>query len=578
MSKGVAITYGDVAVGAKENSTITVSEKKFHTINNLKKYNMKLYNYANPCELYQTVLDGNPKALSIWSSKNNIGLWSVALSKDDGTFETPIFIELETSGQYSTQGFTLTFDKFNNIYATDIEVNWYRKTGDNEYAAIASKSFTPNSPFYFCRNQVENFDRVTFLISSINMPKNRLKVEAIDWGYGTVFLGDELRSAKISQSISPLSTEIPINTCDFTLDSKTDMEYSFQTKQPISISYNDNLIMTSFVKSSKRKGKFLWDVKTEDYIGTLENSTFVGGIYSDATAYEIFESIFKSANVLYSIDNNFKTVKLSGYIPYTTGRNALMQVAFASQAAIITSGESIVHVTTLSDEVKYTIPKSRIMQGQTFENSNVVTRVELTCHSYTCKDEIVDAYKAEDSGTGENILVKFSEPLTNLTITNGTIIKSGTNYAIINANKGCVLTGNNYYHYQTTDHKNNPLVLTSETPNVKSIKDATLISYMNIDNVLQKCYNYLTKTDTTNLKIVEGKNVTYGSRIKYGNSKYGQVKYGGYLPDTITYDSTINLGDMITCDTQYLGQVTGRVIKQTFSLKGNIIVKETVLK
>lgn len=89
-----------------------------------------------------------------------------------------------------------------------------------------------------------------------------------------------------------------------------------------------------------------------------------------------------------------------------------------------------------------------------------------------------------------------------------------------------------------------------------------------------------TKVNTTNLKIVEGKHVQYGEPYKYGTGlKYGTgIKYGGKYPNVITYDEPVNIGDVIISETEYLGDVTGRVIKQTFGLNGGIIIKDTVLK
>ena len=46
----------------------------------------------------------------------------------------------------------------------------------------------------------------------------------------------------------------------------------------------------------------------------------------------------------------------------------------------------------------------------------------------------------------------------------------------------------------------------------------------------------------------------------------------------VTYDQSVNVGDKIQAETEYLGVVSGRLIKQSFNLNGNIIVKEAVLK
>ena len=122
------------------------------------------------------------------------------------------------------------------------------------------------------------------------------------------------------------------------------------------------------------------------------------------------------------------------------------------------------------------------------------------------------------------------------------------------------------------------MVLASEIEKVVAIDSATLVSLANIDNVLNKCYNWLIKTNSTNLKIVEGKHVQYGDYVKYGEKKYGTFKYGAKSENIITYDEVVNVGENINAETEYLGVVSGRLIKQTFNLNGNIVVKEAVLR
>lgn len=579
MDSGVAIQYGDVAPEAKENFVPEASETEFNTLSQLQQYNLNFPNYANPCERYQTVLDGTASAFpSVPESANN-GLWSEQISNDAGIFENEIVLTLTANGQYSSQGLTLTFDTCNNIYCNHLNIKWYR---DGQLivddGASANIDFYPDNAFYFCRNQVQNYDQVVITFYSINMPKNRLKLRAIDYGYGTYFYGNELRNVKLIQEIDPISSEISINTCDFTLDSKTDMEYSFQAKQPLSVYFNGELKATTFVKTSKRKSKQLWTVESEDYIGLLDSIPFPGGIYIAKNAVELLEEIFAIAKVPYNISDVFSSATVTGHIPYTTCREAIMHVAIAIGAVVDTSNSDKVEIYTLSDEETQIIPLKRIMQGQSFDDDETTTGVEVAAHTYTPLTENTYLYKAEDSGTGENIFVKFSEPMHDIDIYDGEILQSGANYAVINANSECQLWGQKYEHTTSVKRKDNPKVLKSEIEKVVAIENATLVSTANIDAVLERCFKWLLKNNQTNLKIIEGKHVSGGEVIKYGQVKYGAFKYGAKLPKVVTYDKAVNVGEVITCETEYLGNKTGRIIKETFNLNGGIIIKEAILK
>ncbi len=574
MNSGVAIRYGDVAPGAKESFVPGVNDAmSFVDLTQLQQYNLVVENYGNPCEAYQTALDGSAELFPDAPEDESMGLWSDQLSGDNGVFATAIQLTLTAAGQYTSQGFTFTFDTHNNIYPRDAYVAWYRNG-----QTIDSADFSITSAFFFFQRKVENFDKVVFEFYNLNMPKNRLKIRAIDYGYGTFFYGDELRNVKLIQELDPISAEIAINTCDFTLDSKRDMDYSFQAKQPLSVYFNGELRATTFVKSSKRKSKSLWEIQSEDYIGMLDVVPFVGGMYVDVPAAEILTAVFATAKVPCNIDAELESINLTGHIAYTSCREALMQIAFAAGAVVDTSNSDVVKVYFLSDDITQTIPLNRILQGQSFIDDETVTGVELSAHIYTPSEEKTYAYKASENGTGEGICVVFSEPLHTIEISNGEIIESGTNYAVINAEANCQLWGQKYEHNITVYRQNNPVVLASEMENVISITAATLISTSNVKTILQKCFDYLTKVNTVNLKIIEGKHVTGGEYYRYGQTKYGTVKYGAKSEKIVTYDQSVNVGDIIESETEYLGTIVGRSLKQTFALNGGIIIKETELK
>ncbi len=576
-NRGVAIRYGDVAPEAKENFVPTARESEFDTIRQLQQYNLTFPNYANPCELYQTVLDGTATAFPSVIEEANLGMWSKQITNDDGEFTEPIVLELKSVGLYSSRGLTLTFDTNNGIFATKLSIKWLRITEEG-IITLDEKEFAPDDALYFCQNSVEYYNGVEITFYSLNMPKNRLKLTAIDYGYGTFFYGNELRNVRVIQEIDPVSTQISINTVDFTLDSKTGMTYSFQAKQPLSVYFNGQLKATTFVKSSKRQAKFLWSVQSEDYIGLMDSILYYGGIYTNETAGKILADIFKIARVPYKIDEKLAVARVTGYIPYTTCRNALMQVAFAIQATVDTSNVDYVNIYTVEEKTKHLIPLNRIAQGQNFTDDETVTAVEIAVHTYKPITDTMDVYDAKESGAGRNIFVKFNEPLHDLSITEGSlIITSGHNYAVIDADEKCVLTGQKYEHTTQTRRKNNPLVTATEIEKVASVTDATLVSQFNIDNLIEKCYNYLSKTKTMKLKIVEGKHVQIGEKYKYRQAKYGAIKYGA-KNSKIIYDETTNVGETIRTETEYLGIFEGIILKQTFNLNGGIIIKDSTVK
>lgn len=579
-NNGVSIYYGDIAPGAKENFAPSMVDKaSFVQLNQLNQNGLFFPNYGNPCELYSVVLDGRTKVFPSYPETKNMGIWSEQISDENGVFENPITLTLQAKEQYSSQGFTFTFDTYNNIYPTRIHIQWFREI-DGAAESLDSFDFEPDSAKYFAHHRVDYYNKVVITFLSLNMPKNRLKLREIDYGYGTVFYGDELRSTKILQEIDPISSEISINTADFVLDSNRGIEYSFQEKQPLSIYFNGKLKATTFVKKSRRKSKFLWEIKSEDYIGFLDRIPFYGGVYNNKNAGELFDEIFSKANVPYKIDDAIQNEFVSGYIPYTTCREALRQVAFATQRVVDTSNIDVVNVYTLDDSLKQHIPLERIMQGQSFSEDEVVTSVELVEHSYVRKDEDVVVYSADESGEGENIFIVFQEPIHTLTISNGSIVESGENYAIINAESQCVLMGKKYDHITTSKTKRNESVLSGTIEKNILINSATLISSLNVANVLDMCYNYITKKNRARMKIIEGVHERDDAQSIYGSSVYGVSKYKSKISTLSDYywDIPTNVGKNISFETEYLGNIIGRIVNQTFNLNGGIIIKDTVVR
>lgn len=580
-NSGVRIEYGNIAPEAKENFEASANEKKFNTLNQLKEYNVFFPNYTNPCEFYQTALDGNSNVIPYETENIKVGLWSNQISLDDGTFSTPIILTLISNGKYSSPGLTFTFDTHNNIFATNMNIQWYQD--DN---LISQMDFYPDNSKYSCYNDVQLYNKIIITFYSINMPLNRLKLRVIDYGTGIIFLSKNLRNVKLIQEINPISSEIAISTADFTLDIEAETDLSFQNKQPLSVYYNGQLKATTFVQNFKRKSKNIWDFQTEDYIGLMNEITFYGRVYDGKPAFHLLQDIFDVAKVPYDIDSRIRDLNLTvkGHLPIATCREALMQVAFAIQAVVDTSNSDKVRVYLLDDDIKQNIPLSRIMQGQNIQEQETITAIEIVSHEYIKPldtDDEIELYNAEKSGIGENIIIKFSEPIDMLSfrIVNGSYNMLNNNFASINAEEGCLLVGKKYRHVTSSKTQKNENIPSSVNPKIVSIENATLVSSENVDKVLEKCYTYFTKTDSINMRIVDGKHVSGGEIYRYGQANYGAIKYGSKSPKIITYDIPTNVGQKISTQTDYSKKIlTGTIIKQTFNLNGGIIIKDSVIK
>ena len=609
----VEIKYGDVAVGAKEEFVPTSNDTLYPDNLSDLQTNGIYPRYQNPCEPYSVLLDGNTELLPETETgatgiDTRVGFISTEVSGANGSFTNPLELTLElpsgTTHQYSSQGLTFTFDTYNNIYPKTIVINWYQLG-----SVIDTKTFTVDNALYFCANQVQNYDKVVITFDNMNMPYSRVRLCGIDYGYGVIFSANELRSVKVIQQLNPISSEIAINTCDFTLDSLRDIPYNFQAKQPLEVYFNENLLSVVFIKKATRKSETLWDISAEDYISLLDGVNFIGGVFTtqdNINAKQLLTAIFATANVPFTIESSIQTELESkiivGHIPICTCREALMQVLFAISGietisdveykniyVADTSNTADVLIYRLSTELSQHIPLDRIKQGQKVTDDESVTGVEVTAHTFVANNdtEETELYNADESGTGQGIFVQFSSPCHSLQVTDengnvvsGAIAQSNANYAIIGTQQvpilsHYVLTGKEYDHTTVKKQKNNPIINVTDLQNIASVDNATLVSANNVDKVLDMCYDYYINKSNITMDILEGQDLVET-----------QPLYDVALFDVDTYDVTSSfvdqqktkVGDIITADTAYLGLVGGRIEKQSFSLAGNICWKSSEVR
>lgn len=537
----IRMIYKDIAVGSK--AAFAPSSSDAASISKLSDLNADLVfsSFGTGGELNQFLLDGEQGVLPDDLSDTAIGLWSDALSGDDGSFTSPLTLTMTASGLFTSQGITLTFDPDVGVYATAVNIKWYNGT-----SLLYNVDFTPDSAIYFCKKKVDNYNKVVLTFSSINFAHCRLKLRAIDHGVIRTFAGRLLSDISVIQECSPVSDEIAIDTMDFTLISGEDVNYVFQSKQPMSLYTDKDLLGVFFVKNYERTAKQIYSVSTEDYIGLLDSVQFAGGIYSSQSAAALLTAVFASANVPVDISADIQGKTITGWIPVCTCREAVRQICFAIGAAVSTARTDTVRIFIPGGAPVKKFELADTMQGQTFNDQDVkLTELRLTVHSYSQITETAELYKAADSGTGTGIYVEFSEPMHSLTITGGSITSSGANFAVITANSGCVLSGKKYRDMTSVISKTNPLTNVGDPANIVEVRDMTLVSAANAQTLLSALWEFYVKCGTITSELV----------------------LNGEKP-----------GDMITLATEYLGDINARIESERYNLYGGAIVAEVTAR
>lgn len=436
--------------------------------------------------------------------------------------------------KFTSVGLLLTFNTMSGDYANHINVQWY---GDNEL--ISSMDFNPDDTKYFCSNYVMFYDKIVITFLSTSKPHRPVFLTRIDYGIYREFLSDEVREISCLQEINAISENISINTMNFTVRTKSSVPFDLQKKQKLSLYFNGGLIGNFYLKNGAKKSKADYYMDSHDALGILDGNEYPGGIYTGQLVPDVIAGIFDGEDFNYLIADDFDNIPLYGYIPYTTKRNALVQIAFAIGAVADTSNYDGVVIYPKQEETTGEFTSVEVFDGLTLEHSDVVTGVRLTVHDYQPSEETAEIYKGILDGTAEVI---FTEAYHDLSVTGGTIDASGDNYAYVTGTGDeVVLTGKKYNHYTTTVIKENSNIAYNK--NIKEVSDATLVYNGNAETVLERVYEYYQRAENV-------------------------------VCDVLLDDKVI--GQVVDIDTDYDGVKTGTIESVSYGFAGSIKAEVTI--
>ncbi len=553
MKTKTSIEFGLVDVTAKQDGTFTTTDKQdFIDLTQLKRDSLEVRKLAT-LEKDFFRLDGTFELFPDTPQNYDFGLWSKIMSGENGEFETPIILTIDFTENHSSLGLTFTFYEPTEDYCNNLNVKWY----DGTNTLLSDMDFTPDKAIYFADNKIENYKKIVITFYGTNKPYRYLKLSQIAFGQIKVFDSNDLISANILEEVDPISAELRINTLDFVLHNKN-AEFSIinpsgiyallQERQPLTAyEYLDGLkknMGTFYLDDWQNESESTFSMSAIDLIGVIDGTDFKGGIYTNVNAGVIINEIMTSANADYEIDTSLSLIKLSGYIPICTHREALQQVAFVIGGIVDCSRSNKIKIYKAPAESSVTISYSRKLQGHKVKLKTLVTGVEVTSHNYVASTETVELFKNNLSvGTHE---ITFNEPVHSLSITGATIGKSGANYAVINVTVAgqIILSGKKYIDNTKVVGVYNPNLPAGEKTNIVSVKKATLISDSNASIVAQRLYDY------------------YQNRLE----DEGRI---------ILRDE--KCGDLVVLDSLHEQQIQGYIEKLDINLTGGFIANATIV-
>ena len=372
----------------------------------------------------------------------------------------------------------IEFDTYTDDYPRTMQVQWYRDT-----TLLEDETYTIDSATYFCNTQVTAYNKIVITIGNMTRANRYLKIFNITDGLSRQFYNEEIENVELIEQITNNNEALNINEASLQILPQSTAGVLFQRTLPFSIYRNDVLLGKFFVNTSTSNAdKTLYNVKVNDYISILEGQAYLGGTYSNTTVSSVVADIL--GTIPYTLDATLGAKTISGYLPILNKREALRQVAFCVNALVDTSRSDNIVIKPLPDTVSRTIPKSEIVSIETTEE-NITTKIELNTTSLVTKKrtEADDLFEGRINGVTTTVI--FDSPKFDLSITNGTIVASNLNYAIITGTATTTtLTGKEYQQAVSTASKTNPYVVSTDIEKLESY-DTTLTCSTPIINNLQ---------------------------------------------------------------------------------------------
>lgn len=148
------------------------------------------------------------------------GFWPREVSREDGTFASPITLRLELPEDTDTFGWTFHFDPKGGVRASRIRAVCYDAGGNVTDESEASvDGFGDGGVSGWSYNRfVRGYRAVEFTFYGTNLPHRMLRLAEVDFGITKRFTRDTITEARIRYGMAPDGSAFPAKKIDFTFD------------------------------------------------------------------------------------------------------------------------------------------------------------------------------------------------------------------------------------------------------------------------------------------------------------------------------------------------------------------------
>lgn len=365
------------------------------------------------------------------------------------------------------QGITIRWSEFLNEYAEEFVITAY----DGE-TVVSSKIVTGNSSVLsVVQMDIVDYNKITIEVIKWSRPYRRARIDEIFIGILHSFSKKSIFSYKCSQSVDPISAELPKAEVSFSIDNLDGLYNPYNNeglskylveRQEINIKYGykvDN--GTEWIKGGKfyisewdaEQNGLSADFKARDLLEFM-TGTYYKGLYnpSGTSLYDLAEDVLLDADlpvnsdgsVKWVIDETLKSIYTTAPLPIDTHANCLQMIANAGGCVMYQDREGVLHVKQFEKIYSdYQISYFNSYSKSDLSLSKPLKQVDVPYYSYSKSAEISELFNGTMNINGAmDVVVTYSGSATNVSaIVSGGTLNSATYYS-----NACVLnitaTGN----------------------------------------------------------------------------------------------------------------------------------------
>ena len=407
---------------------------------------------------------------------SRLGEFILGKEEADASFINPPVIDLNFTESFTATGITITFDEAANEWCSRIYIRWY-----NGQTLLEEGEFRPDASRWTLAKVMEGFTRIQIELLKTSKPGHFAKLQKIELGQVIIFNREELTSLHLVNDVDPTLGELRVDTMNLSIQDKHRRCLYPQENQKMQLFKNGTLVATQYITEGTRQSENGYTFSCQSVIGLLEDD-FLGGIYNEEPVANVVDAILEGKP--YDL-GPFSNARITGYLPVSSRREALQQVAFAIGAIITTQGTEEVRFCSLPEYPSGSFTKSKIFVGGSIKTTPRFYKIEADAHSFTPSQETENLIENE-AIYGDDLLLTFEEPHHDYKITGGEIKGSGANWVRICASGVVTITANKYVHSRVRYTRRNSMATDAERNNVQQIDSATLVHNGNVQEILER--------------------------------------------------------------------------------------------